>query len=129
MSNRLKYIKRADQAVVAVRLALDMDGFTYRKWGGPQHCKAGDWIVDNHGDIYTVDGESFARTYRQVDAGRYVKATPVWAERAAAEGRIQTKEGTTEYRRGDYLVFNEEHGGDPYAVDAETFAGMYERAE
>jgi hypothetical protein len=127
VGERLKYVKRADQAVVAVQLALDTDGFTYQKWGGPQMCKAGDWIVDNGGDIYTVDRETFARTYRQVDDGRYVKVTPVWAERAVNEGRVKTKEGTTHYKRGDYLVFNDENGNDGYAVEAEKFTAMYER--
>lgn len=125
----MKYVKRQNQPVVAVQLALETTGFTYDKWGGPQMCKAGDWILDNDGDIYTVDRETFARTYRKVDVGRYVKVTPVWAERATDKGRVRTKEGTTEYRRGDYLVFNEEHGGDAYAVEAEKFGAMYERAE
>ena len=47
MHRRLKYVKRSDQVVVAVQLALETTGFTYRKWGGVQTCKAGDWIVNN----------------------------------------------------------------------------------
>jgi hypothetical protein len=129
LGERLKYVKRENQAVIAVQLALDTDGFTYQKWGGVQMCKRGDWILDNDGDIYTVDRDSFARTYRKVDGGRYVKVTPVWAELAARGGSVQTKEGTTQYRRGDYLVFNDEHGGDGYAVEAEKFRAMYERAD
>jgi hypothetical protein len=129
VADRLKYVKRANQAVLAVQLALDTEGFTYQKWGGSQRCKAGDWILDNGGDIYTVDQETFARTYRQVDGGKYVKVTPVWAERAASDGRVQTKEGATLYKSGDYLVFNEEHGGDGYAVEAEKFQSMYDRAD
>jgi acetylornithine deacetylase/succinyl-diaminopimelate desuccinylase-like protein len=37
-------------------------------------AKAGDWLVDNGGDVYTVDAEVFARTYREVARGAYVKA-------------------------------------------------------
>jgi hypothetical protein len=122
-------MKRENQSVIAVQIALDTDGFTYQKWGGLQTCKPGDWILDNAGDIYTVDRETFARTYRKVDSGRYVKVTPVWAELAVRAGRVQTKEGTTHYRRGDYLVFNDENGGDAYAVEAEKFRAMYERAD
>lgn len=129
MSDRLKYVKRANQTVIAVQLALDTDGFTYQKWGGLQKCKAGDWLLDNGGDIYTVDQETFARTYRKVDGGRYVKVAPVWAERAVNDGRVKTKEGTTRYKRGDYLVFNDEDGDDGYAVEAEKFQAMYERVE
>ena len=112
-----------------VLLALDTDEFTYPKWGGVQRCKAGDWVVNNDGDVYTVDGETFERTYRQVSAGRYVKITPVWARVAPEAGSVKTKEGVTHYRAGDYLVFNEQNGGDAYAVSADKFEAMYERAE
>ena len=129
MSTRLKYVKRATVPVVAVPLELETDGFTYEKWGSVQRCKAGDWVVNNGGDIYTVDRQTFERTYRQVGAGTYAKVTPVWAEVAREPGCVSTKEGVTHYRGGDYLVFNEEHGGDAYAVSAEKFEAMYERAE
>jgi len=129
MSRRLKYVKRADQTVVAVQLALDTPGFSYQKWGATQKCQAGDWIVDNAGDVYTVNRDSFASTYRQMAPGSYLKIAPVWAEVAAGAGQVSTKEGTTHYRAGDYLVFNEESGGDPYAVSADKFAEMYERAD
>lgn len=127
MSGRLKYVKRETRTVVAVQLALDAAGFTYQKWGGTQTCKAGDWVVNNGGDIYTVDRQTFERTYRQLEAGTYVKTTPVWAEVAREACRVETKEGATHYRAGDYLVFNEEHGGDAYAVSARTFEAMYDR--
>lgn len=129
MSGRQKYVRRSSEAVVAVRLALETDGFTYRKWGATQTCKPGDWIVNNGGDVYTVDHESFARTYREVGAGTYVKTTPVWAEAATEAGRVRTKEGETHYVAGDYLVFNEEAGADGYAVSKARFEEMYERAE
>ena len=129
MPARRRYVKRADRAVVAVQLALETAGFTYRKWDGVQTCKAGDWIVNNEGDVYTVDRETFERTYRQTGAGSYVKTTPVWAEVAHEAGSVRTKEGVTHYRAGDYLVFNEEQGGDAYAVTSEKFEAMYEPAE
>ena len=128
MSERQKYVKRPDQTVHAVRLALDTDGFTYRKWGGQQRCKAGDWIVNSDGDTYTVDADTFARTYRHVKDGAYLKVTPVWAEQATADGAVPTKEGATEYQRGDYLVSNQEDGGDSYAVAKAKFEQMYEPA-
>ena len=52
-----------------------------------------------------------------------------WAEVVREAGCVQTKEGATHYRAGDYLVFNEEHGGDAYAVSPDRFEAMYERAE
>ncbi|MCY1312562.1 hypothetical protein D9M70_629930 [compost metagenome] len=106
-----------------------MDGFKYRKWGGEQRCKANDWVVDNAGEVYTVDAESFARTYTAVGQGTYVKTGKVWAERAGSAGRVTTKEGSTGYEAGDWLVSNEEDGSDAYAVSAKKFEELYELDE
>jgi len=124
-SPRRKYSRRPDRPVTAVRLALDTDGLVYRKWGGEQRAKPGDWIVDNEGDVYSVDADVFARTYRQTGRGTYVKTTPIWAERAESAGTIKTKEGTTDYKPGDYLVSNSSDGSDEYAMTAETFEALY----
>ncbi len=130
MSERRKYVKRPDHAVVAVQLDLETAGFTYEKWGGTQRCKAGDWLVDNDGDVYTVDRDTFERTYRPADArGQYVKVTAIWAEVAEESGAVETKEGVTHYDAGDYVVYNEEDGGDAYAISAEKFESLYELAE
>jgi hypothetical protein len=128
MSARKKYQKRADQYVVAVQLDLETDGFTYRKWGGAQVCKPGDWLVSNDGDTYTVDRETFARTYRPTGPGTFVKTTPVWAEVASAAGQVRTKEGFTRYQAGDYVIFNEPDGSDGYAISKTKFERMYEPA-
>lgn len=127
MGMRQRYRKRPDQFVVAVRLALDTDGFRYQKWGAEQRCKRGDWLVDNRGDVYTVDADVFARTYRELEPGRYVKTTPVWAEIASAAGAVVTKEGQSRYETGDYLVSNNEDGTDAYCISAGKFDAMYER--
>jgi hypothetical protein len=112
--------------VTAVRLDLEMDGFHYRKWGAEQRCKRGDWLVDNDGDVYTIDAAVFARTYRPVSPGRYVKITRVWARQAHSTGRIRTNEGETRYQAGDYLVYNNPDGSDGYAVTADKFNARYE---
>lgn len=121
-----RFRKRPNQYIVALRLDLDTDGFDYRKWGGIQHCKAGDWLVNNGGDVYTVDAESFAKTYRAVANGYYVKTAPVWAEVASEAGSVETKEGESHYQAGDYLVSNSEDGSDRYCIDAAKFNEMYE---
>lgn len=126
MRTRRRYRKKPDQYVVAVPLDLDTDGFSYRKWGAEQRCKAGDWLVQNGDEVYTVDGEVFTRTYRRVAPGHYLKSTPVWAEQTAEAGSIATKEGRTHYEAGDYLVFNEPDGGDGYAIERARFEDMYE---
>ena len=127
-SKRRRYVKRPDQAVAAVRLLLDTTGIVYTKWGHEQRAKPGDWIVDNDGDVYTVDADVFERTYRHVEErgpGAYVKVTPIWAERAERSGSVKTKEGTTQYEAGDYIVSNTREGSDGYAIQARKFEAMY----
>ncbi len=128
-SSRRPYRRRPDQAVAAVQINLDTPGLSYRKWGHEQFAPSGDWLVDNAGDVYTVSAEAFARTYRQVGRGAYVKTTPIWAERASAAGSIETSEGRTAYQAGDWLVSNNADGSDAYAIAAEQFAMLYEPAE
>ena len=125
-NRRQRFLRRKDRPVVAVRLALETDGLVYRKWGGEQRAKAGDWLVDNDGDVYSVDAEVFARTYQQTGRGTYVKTTPVWAEQAKAAGSVKTKEGATHYEAGDYLVSNHADGSDEYAMSADKFSSLYE---
>jgi hypothetical protein len=121
-----RFRRRSDHPVAAVRLLLDTDGFTYRKWGGEQRCKPGDWLVDNAGDIYTVDADVFARTYRASGPGQYVKVVPVLARIAEAPGAIATREGLSHYQRGDYIVSNHEDGTDAYCMTAAKFDSLYE---
>lgn len=128
MNTRHTYVKRDTEFVVAVQVDLDTTGFTYEKWGGTQTCKPGDWLVNNGGDTYTVDRVTFAHTYRAIGPGTYIKVTPVWAEVARTAGEVRTKEGTTHYEAGDYLVYNEPDGGDAYAVSKDAFERMYERS-
>lgn len=129
MATRHRYRKKAGQSVVAVQLDLDTDGFVYSKWGGDQTCKRGDWLVDNDGDIYTVDGDVFARTYRKAGPGLYAKSAPVWAEVAGAPGSVATKEGRSHYETGDYIVCNNEDGTDAYCIARDKFEEMYEPDE
>ena len=126
---RTKYRKREQQIVTGVQLKLDTDGFRYSKWGGEQQCRAGDWLVNNNGDCYTISEESFSSTYQEISPGRYVKTAAVWASPATDDGKIKTNEGYTEYSAGDYLVANNEDGSDAYAVSKLKFEEMYELAE
>ncbi len=124
-----KYRKRPGNEVIAVRLDLETDGFSYTKWGGEQRCKAGDWIVHNDGDTYTVDAETFANTYKESGPGLYLKTTPVWAMQAESAGSIRTKEGSTDYQADDYIVYNDPEGKDRYAVSKAKFEKLYEAAD
>jgi hypothetical protein len=124
--SRQRFRRRPEQAVAAVQLNLETEGLRYRKWGHDQFAKPGDWLVDNGGDFYTVDAESFAATYRAVGRGAYIKTAPVWAEQAGAAGSVKTKEGATAYAAGDWLVSNQPDGSDAYAISAEKFLQLYE---
>ena len=126
MSTRKRYRRKPDQFVTAVQLRLEIQTFTYLKWGGMQRCKQGDWLVDNGGDVYTVDGDVFAATYRPLRPGAYLKVTPIYAVKAAGDGRVKTKEGVSAYRAGDYIVSNNVDGSDAYCISAERFDAMYE---
>lgn len=127
MSKRRKY--RKVPTITAVQLDLATRGFAYDKWGHEQVCKRGDWVVDNSGDIYTVDSDIFAATYQLVSPGRYEKTTPVWAEVARKAGKVKTKEGFTDYESGDYVLSNNEDDddhSDEYAVEKAEFEKTYE---
>jgi hypothetical protein len=125
MSTRRKYRRKASHYVVAIKITLDLDEVVYHKWGGPQRAKRGDWLVDNDGEVYTIDSRVFARTYKKLRPGNYIKTTPVWAEVAQAAGKVKTKEGESRYQRGDYLVYNQKNGGDGYCMSAVKFKSMY----
>jgi len=129
MTARLKYVKRQSQFIIAVQLDLDTEGFTYQKWGNIQKCKRGDWLVRNGDDTYTIDQDTFARTYKPTGPGIFAKSSTVWVELAKAAGAIETKEGATRFNAGDYLVFNEPNAVDGYAVEKDKFEEMYELAD
>lgn len=129
MGARRRYRKKPDQFVTAVQLNLEMSGFAYRKWGSEQHCKKGDWLVDNDGETYTVDREVFDRTYEKLSPGVYFKPAPIWAEVAEEAGAVETKEGLSHFGVGDYLVSNDESGTDAYCMEREKFEAMYELDE
>ncbi len=129
MSPLKRYRSRPENFLVAVQFNLDIPGFNYNKWGAEQRCKRGDWLVDNDGDVYTVDREVFARTYRQRSPGVYIKCTRVWAEVASQDGSIATKEGRSHYEMGDYLVYNDKDRSDGYAMSASKFTSLYELDE
>jgi len=129
MSELRCYRKKKEASVVAVQVALDTDGFSYRKWGSTQFCKPGDWLVNNQGDTYTVDRETFESTYSEVSPGIYTKSAPVWAQKADEPGVVETKEGATHYVAGEYLVFNDADRKDGYAVSADKFEAMYAPVE
>ncbi len=129
MAERLKYRKNSDSLVSAVQLSMDFAGFSYTKWGANQKCERNDWLVDNGGDVYTVQDEYFRNNYVAVRPGAYQKIGEVWAEVAEQEGVIETIEGSSAYHAGDYLLFDRPNGGRGWAVNKQRFEQMYERLD
>lgn len=124
-----EYRRRSDTTVHAIRLNLDTTGFEYQKWDGRQRCKAGDWIVQNGDDTYTVDADVFARTYERVEGATYRKTGTVWAEPQSESGTIRSMEGSTNYGADDYVVYNDREKTDGYAIERAKFESMYELKE
>lgn len=122
---RMKYKKNPLMFVTAVKLDMRMSPLEYSKWGSTQICKRGDWIVNNGGDVYSIDAGSFAKTYEKVSPGVYIKTGFVWATVATHEGSVSTKEGESWYKEGDYLVCNDPDGNDTYCVSKTKFESMY----
>jgi len=125
-----KYRKLSEQWVSAMILDLDFDTLRYRKWGGEQQAVKGDWLVSNGKETYTVNSDSFARTYSAgSDANTYKKVATVWAEEAKSDDVIVTKEGASSYKAGDFLVYNEEGRGDGYAIGQHEFNRNYKEVD
>jgi alanine dehydrogenase len=132
MNKIQKFQKRTDQFVVAVQINLEEAGLYYIKWGGKQMAKQGDWLVNSDGEVYTIDQDTFAKTYiplSQDKPGCYAKTGFVWARVADKPGTVPTKEGISAFEPGDYIVANNEDGSDAYCVVAEKFREMYEAVE
>lgn len=125
----MKKYRRKPNLVSAIQLKFETNEpvlFNYIKWGGTQSCKPGDWLLENDGEVYTVDAESFASTYEEVTPGRYTKVAFVWAKEALDDGKVKTKEGFTHYFAGDIIVSNDPDFEDQYAMTKEKFSELYE---
>jgi hypothetical protein len=128
-SEKKTYAVREGQEVTAIQLNLNLDAFTYQKWGSRQTVKRGDWLVERDGQVHTVAAETFKQTYEQVGPSTYRKCSIVWAAPAAEAGLIATQEGTTHFRQGDYIVWNDAAGNDGYAIAKEIFENLYVPSE
>ena len=122
-----RYVQRPGNTVHAIQMTLGIESLTYRRWGDLQSAKDGDWLVERDGQVHTVDADSFTRTYRKVGPALYEKQSTVWAAPAGADGWIQTHEGKTHYRAGDFLVWNNADKTDGYAIEKERFESLYQQ--
>jgi hypothetical protein len=129
----MKKYRRKSNLVSAIQLRFETDNekclFNYHKWGDEQTCKPYDWVVENNGETYTIDNNSFQSTYQLVTPGKYTKIAYVWAKEAESDGKIKTKEGFTHYKRGDMIVANDPNFLDQYAMSQEQFYELYDEYE
>ncbi|SMF15447.1 Protein of unknown function [Alteromonadaceae bacterium Bs31] len=126
MADRKQYKKRPNFHMTAVQIDIEGPGIFYNKWGAEQHGKPGDWLVNNGGDIYTVENTYFKENYQEVSPGQFEKIGSVWAEVTTKDGSVPTLEGPSTYITGDYLVYDRQNGGAAYAVKKQHFERMYE---
>ena len=116
------------EPVTAIQIKLETNGLVYNKWGGEQIGKQNDWLVESStGSVYTIDDESFKKTYKMESAGRYVKFASIWVTIADHDGKVKTKEGYSEYKKGEYLVANCENGDDPYTPPYDVIQNNYKK--
>jgi len=124
-SKRREFTPRDNKYVEAIKLDLDFDGFTFQKWGHSQKCKRNDWLIFSEGDTYTVDHEYFLQHFKTQSPGRWKKVGKICAEEAEENGFVQTLEGKTNYKKGDFIVSNYGKGGDQYAIPRIVFHNKY----
>jgi len=133
MNSKQQYRRKANR-VVAIQMNFENAAagddntslFKYHAWGDVQKCKPYDWVVNNNGEVYTIDDESFQDTYEELSLGVYAKVSSVWAKEASEDGKVKTKEGYTHFKKGDMIVSNDEKFLDQYAMSKEKFFELYE---
>lgn len=118
-----QYKRKPGKSVVAIQLPGHM---LYKAWGDIQHAKPGDWLLQNGDEVYTVDAKSFEHTYRTEGNNLFIKTAAVWAMQTEVDGKVHTKEGYSDYKSGDMLVWNDPHSSDGYCMPQEKFFELYE---
>ncbi len=133
----MDFYKRAEERLSNVRLykarvipvqaiQLDTIALSYTKWGGQQKSKKGDWLLSKNGDQYTCEKAVFKQTYKPLKGkpGWYFKDASVKAVVAQEDGKVETLEGLSSYKKGDYIITNP--GGDRYCIKKSDFEKLYE---
>lgn len=84
---------------------------------------AGDWIVSDGVDWWTVDAGVFADTYTRVTGDRYRKTALITAVRIVDAFAVSTLEGLATGAGGDWLARNP--GGECWPITNEQFRRRY----
>lgn len=84
---------------------------------------AGDWLLSDGTNQWTVADAVFRATYRRRADGRYEKHATILAVRAGAEIAIPTLEGTATAHDGDWIARNP--SGECWPITDEVFRRSY----
>lgn len=109
--------------ITAIQLRMPI---TYELWGGTQTGKVGDWLVEKGNDTYTIDGTEFATSYQKhlTKHATYFKAEHIEAYEVRCDGYIETLEGRSKFKAGDYLACSPT--GKTWCLTAKTLAEYYD---
>lgn len=121
------YYKKAGQ-VKAEQLTQDMSWKSTN--GDTLTGNAGDWKVTGpDGSTWTVKPDIFAKTYGEVTPGSGVfeKTALARAMKLKVDYSVQSLEGTSSGRAGDYLIMGPNN--EFYIVNAAKFEGMYSQVQ
>jgi hypothetical protein len=113
---------RSVSVVTAQRLPDDYEWTTPN--GDALSAVAGDWLLSDGADQWSVADDVFAKSYRPIGDGRYEKTATVIAVRLDEPFAVQTLEGVATGAAGDWLVRNPT--GESWPIPAATFAKRYE---
>lgn len=115
---------RPTTVVRATRLARPRSWRSAR--GSELSAAAGDWLVTDGAEEWTVVPDVFARSYRRLPDGRFAKDAPVAAVRLERATEVSTLEGVARAEPGDWLLSGVD--GEVWTVTDAYFRSHYEPA-
>lgn len=112
-------------AMVRARRLTEELGWTTAN-GDRLHAVAGDWLLSDGSDEWTVTNDVFTASYRALGDGSYQKTATVTAVQLDEPFAVDTLEGVATGAAGDWLVRNPT--GESWPIPAATFAKRYRLA-
>lgn len=91
--------------------------------GDTMTAEAGDWLIVDDQDIWSITYEALHRTYRHVEGDRWERIGQVWARAALPGETVSTAEGRATALTGHRVVRDE--AGNEWLVPTDRFASSY----
>lgn len=118
------FVKSAGAEVRASRLTVRRTWRTAR--GDAMRARAGDWLVEQGSEEWTVAAAVFEERYEEVRPGVFRSRQAIRAVRVEEPLEIETLEGWVHAASGDLLALGP--AGDVWPIPAERFAATYRPA-